>query len=243
MILHDGSTWGSDTFGPILHEPGVITMIQFLTLMLNARRDEEKGATAVEYGLMVALIAVAIIATVTLLGSEPRPRCSTPIAGVHLISAPHMRQAGVASARRRPSHVSLPHTEGTSRLPARRPHATSAAATAVEYALMVDCLHRGDASSSATVNGLFGTSPSARATLRPNASPLRRTHLSRSPSQLDPRWPGLVGSPAPAPLHSHRRARVAVPLRIHVSPCRPAGDPAWGSKQVQPGRTATASRT
>ena len=26
-------------------------MIQFLTLMLNARRDEEKGATAVEYGL------------------------------------------------------------------------------------------------------------------------------------------------------------------------------------------------
>ena len=30
----------------------------------HARRDEEKGATAVEYGLMVALIAVAIIGTV-----------------------------------------------------------------------------------------------------------------------------------------------------------------------------------
>ena len=30
--------------------------------------DKSKGATAVEYGLMVALIAVAIIATVTLLG-------------------------------------------------------------------------------------------------------------------------------------------------------------------------------
>ncbi|WP_262105773.1 Flp family type IVb pilin [Arthrobacter sp. Marseille-P9274] len=29
---------------------------------------EEKGATAVEYGIMVALIAVAIIAAVTLLG-------------------------------------------------------------------------------------------------------------------------------------------------------------------------------
>lgn len=43
-------------------------MIQFLTLMLTARRDEEKGATAVEYGLMVALIAVAIIGTVTALG-------------------------------------------------------------------------------------------------------------------------------------------------------------------------------
>lgn len=44
-------------------------MIQFLTLMLTARRDEEKGATAVEYGLMVALIAVAIIGTVSLLGT------------------------------------------------------------------------------------------------------------------------------------------------------------------------------
>ena len=40
---------------------------KFLTLMLIGR-NEEKGATAVEYGLMVALIAVAIIATVTALG-------------------------------------------------------------------------------------------------------------------------------------------------------------------------------
>jgi Flp pilus assembly pilin Flp len=31
---------------------------------------EEKGATAVEYGIMVALIAVVIIATVTLLGQQ-----------------------------------------------------------------------------------------------------------------------------------------------------------------------------
>ncbi|WP_036490998.1 MULTISPECIES: Flp family type IVb pilin [Nocardioides] len=45
-------------------------MIQFLSLMLNARRDDEKGATAVEYGLMVALIAAAIILTVGLLGDE-----------------------------------------------------------------------------------------------------------------------------------------------------------------------------
>ena len=41
-------------------------MIQFLAIMLNARRDEEKGATAVEYGLMVALIAIVIIVAVTL---------------------------------------------------------------------------------------------------------------------------------------------------------------------------------
>jgi pilus assembly protein Flp/PilA len=32
--------------------------------------DRESGATAVEYGLMVALIAVVIIAAVTLLGTN-----------------------------------------------------------------------------------------------------------------------------------------------------------------------------
>jgi pilus assembly protein Flp/PilA len=34
------------------------------------RRDSDRGATAVEYGLMVALIAVVIIAAVTLLGTN-----------------------------------------------------------------------------------------------------------------------------------------------------------------------------
>jgi pilus assembly protein Flp/PilA len=33
-------------------------------------KKDEKGATAVEYGLLVGLIAVAIIATVVLLGGE-----------------------------------------------------------------------------------------------------------------------------------------------------------------------------
>ncbi len=42
---------------------------KFITLMLIGR-DEEKGATAVEYGLMVALIAVVIIGAVTLLGGN-----------------------------------------------------------------------------------------------------------------------------------------------------------------------------
>ncbi len=41
--------------------------IAFQLFMLAPRKDEE-GATAVEYGLMVALIAVAIIGTVTALG-------------------------------------------------------------------------------------------------------------------------------------------------------------------------------
>lgn len=43
------------------------------TLGLSAKRRltrSDDGATAVEYGLMVGLIAVAIIATVTLLGTQ-----------------------------------------------------------------------------------------------------------------------------------------------------------------------------
>ena len=40
----------------------------YTNLSVRLRRDE-KGATAVEYGIMVALIAVVIIAAVTLLGS------------------------------------------------------------------------------------------------------------------------------------------------------------------------------
>ena len=37
---------------------------------LKGRVQEERGATAVEYALMVALIAVVIIAAVTLLGEN-----------------------------------------------------------------------------------------------------------------------------------------------------------------------------
>ena len=42
----------------------------FFAIMLAGRQDEEKGATAVEYGLMVALIAIVIIGAVTLLGGN-----------------------------------------------------------------------------------------------------------------------------------------------------------------------------
>jgi pilus assembly protein Flp/PilA len=49
-------------------------MLRYLVYIQDAlhrqwRRDD-RGATAVEYGLMVALIAVVIIAAVTLLGSN-----------------------------------------------------------------------------------------------------------------------------------------------------------------------------
>ncbi len=43
-------------------------LIQYVMAWRNSRTDE--GATAVEYGLMVALIAVAIITAVSLLGDN-----------------------------------------------------------------------------------------------------------------------------------------------------------------------------
>lgn len=45
----------------------VATLVSFAE---NRLRRDEKGATAVEYGLMVGLIAVVIIAAVVLLGTE-----------------------------------------------------------------------------------------------------------------------------------------------------------------------------
>jgi pilus assembly protein Flp/PilA len=42
---------------------------KFITLVLIGR-DEEEGATAVEYGLLVALIAAIIIGTVVILGGQ-----------------------------------------------------------------------------------------------------------------------------------------------------------------------------
>lgn len=43
-------------------------MLAFFSNTAARIRRDEKGATAVEYGIMVALIAVVIIAAVTLLG-------------------------------------------------------------------------------------------------------------------------------------------------------------------------------
>lgn len=43
-------------------------MTTYITKLLTKRT--ERGATAVEYGLMVALIAIVIIAAVTLLGQN-----------------------------------------------------------------------------------------------------------------------------------------------------------------------------
>lgn len=42
----------------------------FYLSSIEALRQRQEGATAAEYGLLVALISVVIIATVTLLGQE-----------------------------------------------------------------------------------------------------------------------------------------------------------------------------
>lgn len=47
-------------------------MLAFFTNTAARVRRDEKGATAVEYGIMVALIAVVVIVAVTLLGGTAR---------------------------------------------------------------------------------------------------------------------------------------------------------------------------
>ena len=46
------------------------TLYTFIAFTADRLKEEQKGATAVEYGLMVGLIAVVIIGAVTLLGGE-----------------------------------------------------------------------------------------------------------------------------------------------------------------------------
>ncbi|SDP37618.1 pilus assembly protein Flp/PilA [Arthrobacter sp. ok909] len=48
----------------------LIATLQTLGFAAKDRLRDEKGATAVEYGIMVALIAVVIIAAVSLLGTQ-----------------------------------------------------------------------------------------------------------------------------------------------------------------------------
>ena len=51
----------------------------FVKFMLATKRDEE-GATAVEYGLLVALIAAVIIGTVVILGGQINAAFQTVVA-------------------------------------------------------------------------------------------------------------------------------------------------------------------
>ena len=48
----------------------------FLATWLRARFDDERGASLVEYALLVALIAVVCIAAITLLGNNASTKFS-----------------------------------------------------------------------------------------------------------------------------------------------------------------------
>jgi pilus assembly protein Flp/PilA len=58
---------------PLLQKRG-FPVLKFLislqNLLAQPLRGDDRGATAVEYGLMVALIAAAIVVTVTALGGQ-----------------------------------------------------------------------------------------------------------------------------------------------------------------------------
>lgn len=48
----------------------MVSVLAFVSGVKNRLTDEEKGATAVEYGLMVALIVIAAIAGITAVGGS-----------------------------------------------------------------------------------------------------------------------------------------------------------------------------
>ena len=53
-------------------------MMEYLTTWISARFDlDERGASLVEYALLVALIAVVCIAAITLLGESTSTKFST----------------------------------------------------------------------------------------------------------------------------------------------------------------------
>jgi pilus assembly protein Flp/PilA len=45
-------------------------MIEYIQALFDLHIDDERGATAVEYGLMVALIAAVIVTAVALIGTN-----------------------------------------------------------------------------------------------------------------------------------------------------------------------------
>lgn len=48
----------------------MLTSYHFLSAWLQARMDDERGASLVEYALLVALIAVVCIVAITFLGTS-----------------------------------------------------------------------------------------------------------------------------------------------------------------------------
>jgi pilus assembly protein Flp/PilA len=55
----------------------MITSYEFLSTWLRARFDDEKGASLVEYALLLALIAVVCIGAITILGNNANTKFSS----------------------------------------------------------------------------------------------------------------------------------------------------------------------
>ena len=55
---------------PAKHTTWESQLFDYIRIRLRAMARTERGASAVEYGLLVALIAIAIIAGITLLGGK-----------------------------------------------------------------------------------------------------------------------------------------------------------------------------
>jgi pilus assembly protein Flp/PilA len=55
----------------------MLTSYEYISAWLQARTDSDKGASLVEYALLVALIAVVCIAAVTFLGSAASSKFSS----------------------------------------------------------------------------------------------------------------------------------------------------------------------
>ncbi len=67
----------------------LFTNIQSRMLDAQTRRnDREEGAAAVEYGLLVALIAVVIILAVTALGTQLKTKFNAIVTGLGGTAAP-----------------------------------------------------------------------------------------------------------------------------------------------------------
>src|SRR3954464_9859137 len=79
------------------------TLVTLVTFAKDRLQREEKGATAVEYGLMVGLIAVVIIGAVVILGNKLNGLFTTignPLAGRPATADPLLLPAGTSAARR-----------------------------------------------------------------------------------------------------------------------------------------------
>jgi pilus assembly protein Flp/PilA len=63
-------TCGDSLVQPANHDPLGDQMIDYIRIRLQGMAKTERGATAVEYGLLVALIAAVIVATVAILGGR-----------------------------------------------------------------------------------------------------------------------------------------------------------------------------